>query len=547
MNQDQHFTFPLDSTKYKLRKFIGRGSTATVYAAQCITNNQEVAIKLINLEVCPLEIDSLRAEIAFWSSCDHPNVVKYYGSFVEGSILYIIMEYMNLGSISEIMKFGFSNGIPKENVISAILKDILEAINYFHLNNKIHRDIKTGNVLVNQKGEVKIGDFGIAANLVEQGQRVRARFTVIGTPCYMAPEVIVSQNGYSEKADIWSLGITAIELATGSAPYSDLHPLEVIVRISDSPPPSLPEPSINTSNDTLPNGVSSNNSDQKNSSPPVIQEYSQAFRDFVRLALQKQPDKRPSAIELLGSKFIKMSASQTELAELFSLIPSIELQYEITHPPLNLNKKNSSSSISQYQDEDNDKNEKSSKHNEHSVEFGEIEPNNMANDKSDINIQNDQQRKSDGIKTEWDFSSINESSGNSSTEKFEIKSESNNSITLSNNEINIINNFNSTNNVGTPTVVQKGKFTITKHSTSTDSNMQLQKSCSTPSTCSSSFISQGNIKSNEDNDTKIIIEDLRKRISKLKSKICSLKNENNELKGKLDNLTNEVKELGYII
>lgn len=509
--KDQQFTFPLDSTKYKLRKLIGRGSTATVYAAQCITNNEEVAIKLINLEICPLEIDSLRAEIAFWSTCDHPNVVRYYGSFVEGSILYIIMEYMNLGSISEIMKFGFSNGIPKESVISAVLKDILEAISYFHSNHKIHRDIKTGNVLVNQNGEVKIGDFGIAATLFERGERIQARYTVIGTPCYMAPEVIVSQNGYSEKADIWSLGITAIELATGSPPYSDLHPLEVIVRITDSAPPSLPDSSDTSAGEAssiLVSSVSSS-SEQKSSSPPVIQAYSQPFRDFVRLALQKQPEKRPSAVELLNSKFIKMAASQTELKELFSLIPSIEIQYDITHQP-NLNKKLSS------KNEDNGNNQLSSKSNKneeqsHSVQFSES---NSSIDNVEKAIQL-AQKKPDGIKAEWDFSGVEENSSGTNV------------------------------NAVTPTVVQKGKFTITKRTSSSDGsiisqNDQSQKTASNPIT--PVVKNQENKVSNSDNQA-LIINNLKARISSLKNKINSIKNENMELKSKIDNLNDEVQKL----
>lgn len=521
--KDQHITFPLDSKKYKLRKLIGRGSTATVYAAQCITNNEEVAIKLINLEVCPLEIDSLRAEIAFWSTCDHPNVVRYYGSFVEGSILYIIMEYMNLGSISEIIKFGFSNGIPKENVISAILKDILEAISYFHANHKIHRDIKTGNVLVNQKGEVKIGDFGIAASLVEQGQRLSARYTVIGTPCYMAPEVIVSQNGYSEKADIWSLGITAIELATGSPPYSDLHPLEVIVRISDSAPPSLPEPSDATNGESSSILVSSISTptEQKSGSPPVIQAYSQPFRDFVRLALQKQPEKRPSAIELLGSKFIKMAASQAELAELFSLIPSIEIQYDITHQPVNLGKKPSLHDNQEYDQTSSQSvnaNEES-----HSVQFsesgstGNSKENKSESTNNDANSIQILQKKPDGIKAEWDFSGIDENNNNTNV------------------------------SAPAPAVFQKGKFTITKRTTSTDGNapqinqnIQVQKSSSTPA---KPIQQSQNRQIRSSDDQARLISDLKARILYMKNKINSLKNENIELRNKIENLSDEVQKL----
>ena len=293
--------FPLESSKYKLEKIIGQGATATVYVAKCLTNDVNVAIKLIDLEACPIEIETLRSEIAFWSSCDHPNIVKYYGSFIEKSTLYIVMEYMDIGSVLEIMKFGFHNGIPKEGVIAAILKEVLNALAYFHNNKQIHRDIKSGNILINSKGNIKLADFGIAAKLIERGQSVQARFTVIGTPCFMAPEVVTAGLGYTEKADIWSLGITAIEIATGKVPYSDLHPLEVIIRISNSPPPTLPD------------------------------RFSSSFRDFVKCALNPDSEQRPTALELLNHSFIKKAANQKVLNDLFGSVPPIHEQYELIH------------------------------------------------------------------------------------------------------------------------------------------------------------------------------------------------------------------------
>jgi serine/threonine-protein kinase OSR1/STK39 len=170
----------------------------------------------------------------------------------------------------------------------------------------MHRDIKPGNILLNSKGEVKIGDFGIAASLLEKGQRKRARYTTVGTPCYMAPEVLTPSAGYNEKADIWSLGIAAIELATGSGPYSNLRALEVVVRIANSPPPTLPDEG----------------------------KYSPAFREFVRSCLQVAPAKRPSAAELLESKFFKQRASAAELSDrLLRLLPPLEQRFRLMHGP----------------------------------------------------------------------------------------------------------------------------------------------------------------------------------------------------------------------
>lgn len=297
-------TFPLQRSAYELKKIIGRGATSDVYTAKCLTNGQELAIKVINLETCPIEIETLRSEVAFWSTCNHPNVVKYYGSFIDKATLYILMEYMNGGSCYEIMRFAYKKGFSNEKYIATILYEVLKSLAYFHENRQMHRDVKAGNILMNDRGEVKIADFGIAANLVEQGQRKRARFTVIGTPCYMAPEILGGGNGYTEKADIWALGITAIELATGSAPYSDLYPLEVIVRISNSPPPTLPEEG----------------------------KFSGPFRDFVKACLQQAPGKRASAKELLESKFMKQRAPLADLASgLLKALPPLDERFAAVH------------------------------------------------------------------------------------------------------------------------------------------------------------------------------------------------------------------------
>ena len=232
------YDFPLDISKYELGKIIGRGATSEVYCAKCLTNGKLLAMKMINLEVCPIEIENLRAEVAFWSTCRHPNVVEYYGSFVDKSILYILMEYMSGGSCYEIMRYSFPKGITKEQFIATILREVLKALEYFHENRQIHRDIKAGNILINDKGEVKLADFGIAAKLLEQGQRKRARFTVIGTPCYMAPEILAAGLGYTEKADIWSLGILIYHLVMKRSPWAsnDVRDIWKAIKAENYPP-----------------------------------------------------------------------------------------------------------------------------------------------------------------------------------------------------------------------------------------------------------------------------------------------------------------------
>lgn len=300
--------FPLEKSAYEILKQIGKGATAEVYVAKCLKNNKLIAMKMIDLEACPIEIESLHHEVAFWSTSQSPNVVQYYGSFVDGPVLYILMEYMSAGSCYEIMRFSSPKGIEKEIVIASILHEVVMALAYFHENRQIHRDVKAGNILINEEGLVKMGDFGIAANLLEKGQRKRARFTVIGTPCYMAPEVLKEEEGYTEKADIWSLGITAIELALGAAPYSNLFPLEVIVKIVNQPPPTLPDEP----------------------------RFSAAFKDFVKQCLIPVPAKRPTARQLLEHRFLKQVRNIKETIHGFvESLPPLAQRFALVHSSAN--------------------------------------------------------------------------------------------------------------------------------------------------------------------------------------------------------------------
>ena len=184
--------FHLMHRNFKFLHLIGCGSTSEVRTAICLTNHRELAIKLINLEAYPMEIDLLRQEVAFWSSSQHPTVVKYYNSFTSGTTLYILMEVMSGGSVADILRYAFPNGFKDECIIATILNAILRALDYIHSNKELHRDVKPANALAGSDGQIKIGDFGVAASLLINP----SRFTVIGTPCYMAPEVLESTRKY---------------------------------------------------------------------------------------------------------------------------------------------------------------------------------------------------------------------------------------------------------------------------------------------------------------------------------------------------------------
>lgn len=290
-------TFPLDINQYQILERIGSGSTSQVYRAKCLTNNRIIAMKIIELELYPLEIDVLRREVAFWSRChQNENIVDYHGSFINGSVLYILMEYLSGGSVLDIMREKFPNGFKDECQIATILKGILLALEYVHQHDQVHRDIKPGNVLINDEGTVKIGDFGVAASLLEEGRK-RARYTVIGTLSYMAPEVLNKEISYTQKADIWSLGITAYEFATGSSPYQNFPPLSIVIQILKSPPPRLPKDET----------------------------YSPELYDFVKVCLNHQTENRPTASTLLEHDFIKKAKDGKYLVEtLLSQIPPLE-------------------------------------------------------------------------------------------------------------------------------------------------------------------------------------------------------------------------------
>lgn len=223
----------------------------------------------------PIEdnIEDLLKEIQHMKEMDSPYIVAYCGSYLTEKILWIVMEYCGAGSVSDLMKI--CNKPLREDQIATVCKDVLYGLKYIHSKKRIHRDIKAGNILLTDEGKAKLADFGVTGQLKEQ----QKTHTVIGTPFWMAPEVI-QEVGHDYKADIWSLGITAIEMAETKPPYWNIHPMRAIFMIPTRPPPKLTEP----------------------------QKWSQEFQDFIAKCLTKDPNLRPTAVDMLNHPFITKNA-----------------------------------------------------------------------------------------------------------------------------------------------------------------------------------------------------------------------------------------------
>ena len=274
---------------FDLVEVVGNGTYGQVYKGRHTKTGQLAAIKVMNVnedeeEEIKLEINVLK------KYSNHRNIATYYGAFIKKSPpgkddqLWLVMEFCGAGSVTDLVKATKGNTL-REEWIAYIAREILRGLAHLHQNKVIHRDIKGQNVLLTDNAEVKLVDFGVSAQL---DKTIGRRNTFIGTPYWMAPEVIAcdenSEATYDNRSDLWSLGITAIEMAEGKPPLCDMHPMRALFLIPRNPPPRL-----------------------KSS------KWSSRFQNFVETCLIKDYTQRPNTEQLLKHSYIKDQPTERQV------------------------------------------------------------------------------------------------------------------------------------------------------------------------------------------------------------------------------------------
>ncbi|XP_076600118.1 STE20-like serine/threonine-protein kinase isoform X1 [Chaetodon auriga] len=267
---------------------LGDGAFGKVFKAQNKQNGTLAAAKVIDTKTED-ELEDYMVEIDILASCNHHHIVKLLDAFYFEGKLWILIEFCAGGAVDAIM-LELERPLT-EPQIRVVCRQTLEALIYLHENKIIHRDLKAGNILLSLDGEVKLADFGVSAKNTKTLQR---RDSFIGTPYWMAPEVVMCETSkdrpYDYKADIWSLGVTLIELAQVEPPNHEMNPMRVLLKIAKSEPPTLMHPS----------------------------RWSPEFNDFLRKALDKNVDNRWSSVQLLQHPFVTSVTDSRPLRELIA-------------------------------------------------------------------------------------------------------------------------------------------------------------------------------------------------------------------------------------
>uniref|UniRef100_A0A665X661 non-specific serine/threonine protein kinase n=1 Tax=Echeneis naucrates TaxID=173247 RepID=A0A665X661_ECHNA len=298
--------FPDPTDTWEIIETIGKGTYGKVYKVLSKIDGSKAAVKILD----PIhDIDEeIEAEYNILKALsDHTNVVKFYGMYYKkdvkcGDQLWLVLELCNGGSVTDLAKGMLRRGDRMdEAIIAYILHEALMGLQHLHINKTIHRDVKGNNILLTTQGGIKLVDFGVSAQLTNTRLR---RNTSVGTPFWMAPEVIACEqqldSTYDARCDVWSLGITAIELGDGDPPLSDLHPMRALFKIPRNPPPTLHQPEL----------------------------WSDDFNDFICKCLIKDFELRPNVLDLLQHVFIKQIIGKERILQK-QLIELIDLNQQI--------------------------------------------------------------------------------------------------------------------------------------------------------------------------------------------------------------------------
>ncbi|NXN12162.1 MYO3A protein, partial [Indicator maculatus] len=330
-------SFPDPSDTWEIIETIGKGTYGKVFKVLNKKNGSKAAVKILD----PVhDIDEeIEAEYNILKALsDHPNVVKFYGMYYKkdvknGDQLWLVLELCNGGSVTDLVKGFLKRGERmNELIIAYILHEALMGLQHLHENKTIHRDIKGNNILLTTEGGVKLVDFGVSAQLTSTRLR---RNTSVGTPFWMAPEVIACEqqldSSYDARCDAWSLGITAIELGDGDPPLADLHPMRALFKIPRNPPPTLQQPEL----------------------------WSPEFNDFISKCLTKDYEKRPTVSSLLQHDFIKQvegkeSVLQKQLMEFIDVHQQMGVTEKARFERIHTKKGNYSKSFVSNQEEVDD-------------------------------------------------------------------------------------------------------------------------------------------------------------------------------------------------